>query len=57
MGTTGGDRDRVAAAAEAAGVYAVVAPQMGKQVRLAATHSPSPLRIAVAGFGFRTASQ
>lgn len=32
MGTTGGDRDRVAAAAEAAGVYAVVAPQMGKQV-------------------------
>lgn len=32
MGTTGGDRDKVAAAAEAAGVYAVVAPQMGKQV-------------------------
>jgi hypothetical protein len=32
MGTTGGDRARVAAAAEAAGVYAVVAPQMGKQV-------------------------
>jgi len=32
MGTTGGDQDKVAAAAEAAGVYAVVAPQMGKQV-------------------------
>ncbi|KIZ03068.1 hypothetical protein MNEG_4890 [Monoraphidium neglectum] len=32
MGTTGGDRAKVAAAAEAAGVYAVVAPQMGKQV-------------------------
>jgi 4-hydroxy-tetrahydrodipicolinate reductase len=32
MGTTGGDRAAVAAAAEAAGVYAVVAPQMGKQV-------------------------
>jgi hypothetical protein len=33
MGTTGGDRAKVAAAAEAAGVYAVVAPQMGKQAR------------------------
>ncbi|KAI8465458.1 MAG: dihydrodipicolinate reductase [Monoraphidium minutum] len=32
MGTTGGDRAKVAAAADAAGVYAVVAPQMGKQV-------------------------
>lgn len=33
MGTTGGDPAVVAAAAEAAGVYAVVSPQMGKQVR------------------------
>jgi len=33
MGTTGGDREAVIAAAQAAGVYAVVAPQMGKQVR------------------------
>ncbi len=32
MGTTGGDRERVLADARAAGVYAVVAPQMGKQV-------------------------
>eukprot|EP00877_Chromochloris_zofingiensis_P014130 jgi/Chrzof1/8971/Cz03g31130.t1 len=32
MGTTGGDRDQVIAAAEQHGVYAVVAPQMGKQV-------------------------
>jgi hypothetical protein len=32
MGTTGGDRERLKAAAEAAGVYAVIAPQMGKQV-------------------------
>ena len=32
MGTTGGDPAAVAAAAERAGVYAVVAPQMGKQV-------------------------
>jgi hypothetical protein len=35
MGTTGGDPQKVAAAAEAAGVYAVVSPQMGKQVRAA----------------------
>ncbi|GBF87779.1 4-hydroxy-tetrahydrodipicolinate reductase,chloroplastic [Raphidocelis subcapitata] len=32
MGTTGGDREKVVDAAQAAGVYAVVAPQMGKQV-------------------------
>eukprot|EP00878_Enallax_costatus_P019729 GHUV01020822.1.p1 GENE.GHUV01020822.1~~GHUV01020822.1.p1 ORF type:complete len:287 (+),score=58.97 GHUV01020822.1:464-1324(+) len=32
MGTTGGDPKKVAEAAEAAGVYAVVSPQMGKQV-------------------------
>eukprot|EP00879_Flechtneria_rotunda_P033037 GHRR01036557.1.p1 GENE.GHRR01036557.1~~GHRR01036557.1.p1 ORF type:complete len:314 (+),score=85.81 GHRR01036557.1:65-1006(+) len=32
MGTTGGDPVKVAAAAEAAGVYAVVSPQMGTQV-------------------------
>jgi 4-hydroxy-tetrahydrodipicolinate reductase len=36
MGTTGGDPQKVAAAAEAAGVYAVVSPQMGKQVGAAA---------------------
>ena len=34
MGTTGGDTAAVAAAAEAAGVYAVVSPQMGKQVSM-----------------------
>lgn len=33
MGTTGGDTAAVAAAAEAGGVYAIVSPQMGKQVR------------------------
>lgn len=32
MGTTGGDASVVKAAAEAGGVYAVVSPQMGKQV-------------------------
>lgn len=32
VGTTGGDRERMVAAAEAAGVYAIVSPQMGKQV-------------------------
>lgn len=32
MGTTGGDRAKLVADAEAAGVYAVIAPQMGKQV-------------------------
>lgn len=32
MGTTGGDREKLVRDAEAAGVYAVVAPQMGKQV-------------------------
>lgn len=36
MGTTGGDPVKVAAVAEAAGVYAVVSPQMGKQVGLLA---------------------
>ena len=33
MGTTGGDRVRLLADVERAGVYAVIAPQMGKQVR------------------------
>ena len=32
MGTTGGDRDALVADARAAGCYAVIAPQMGKQV-------------------------
>jgi 4-hydroxy-tetrahydrodipicolinate reductase len=32
MGTTGGDRDLLWKTAEDAGVYAVIAPQMGKQV-------------------------
>lgn len=32
MGTTGGDRARIAAEVGAAGLYAVIAPQMGKQV-------------------------
>lgn len=33
MGTTGGDPAVVTAAADKAGVYAIVSPQMGKQVR------------------------
>ena len=33
MGTTGGDREKLKADVLKAGVYAVVAPQMGKQVR------------------------
>lgn len=33
MGTTGGDREQLVADAEAAGIYAVIAPNMGKQVR------------------------
>lgn len=32
MGTTGGDRKKVIADAKAAGVYAIISPQMGKQV-------------------------
>lgn len=32
MGTTGGDRDKLYADVEAAGAYAVIAPQMGKQI-------------------------
>jgi len=32
MGTTGGDREQLVADAEAAGTYAVIAPNMGKQV-------------------------
>ncbi|KAF8058119.1 DAPB1 [Scenedesmus sp. PABB004] len=32
MGTTGGDRERLVADVVASGVYAVIAPQMGKQV-------------------------
>ena len=32
MGTTGGDRDALVADATASGAYAVIAPQMGKQV-------------------------
>lgn len=32
MGTTGGDRDALISETKAAGVYAVIAPQMGKQV-------------------------
>lgn len=32
MGTTGGDRDALLADTAAAGAYAVIAPQMGKQV-------------------------
>ena len=34
MGTTGGDREQMMADTQAAGVYAVIAPQMGKQVWL-----------------------
>ena len=32
MGTTGGDRSQLIKDTEDAGVYAVIAPQMGKQV-------------------------
>eukprot|EP00873_Tetraselmis_striata_P019653 jgi/Tetstr1/439917/TSEL_028324.t1 len=32
VGTTGGDREAMRAAAESAGVYAVIAPNMGKQI-------------------------
>lgn len=32
MGTTGGDREKLLADTEASGTYAVIAPQMGKQV-------------------------
>jgi 4-hydroxy-tetrahydrodipicolinate reductase len=34
MGTTGGDRTKLIETVEKAGNYAVVAPQMGKQVSL-----------------------
>ena len=33
MGTTGGDREQLLADTLASGTYAVIAPQMGKQVR------------------------
>lgn len=33
MGTTGGDREKLVEDVKAAGVYAVIAPNMGKQVR------------------------
>eukprot|EP00971_Amphidinium_carterae_P133474 2643691-Amphidinium_carterae.2 len=32
MGTTGGDKDAMIRAAEASGTFAVIAPNMGKQV-------------------------
>ena len=32
MGTTGGDREKLLADTKASGTYAVIAPQMGKQV-------------------------
>lgn len=34
MGTTGGDRHKLLKDTEDAGVYAVIAPQMGKQVSM-----------------------
>ena len=34
MGTTGGDREKLLEDVEHSGVYAVIAPQMGKQVRV-----------------------
>ena len=33
MGTTGGDREKLAEDVRRAGVYAVIAPNMGKQAR------------------------
>ena len=35
MGTTGGDRQQLLEDTKAAGVYAIIAPQMGKQANLA----------------------
>lgn len=32
MGTTGGDREKLLATTEAAGIYAIIAPNMGKQI-------------------------
>jgi cyanophycinase-like exopeptidase len=37
--TTGGDRAKLAADVKAADLYAVIAPQMGKQVRLGGEHA------------------
>jgi hypothetical protein len=34
MGTTGGNRAQILADVQAADLYAVIAPQMGKQVRV-----------------------
>jgi hypothetical protein len=33
MGTTGGNREKLLADVQAAGIHAVIAPQMGKQAR------------------------
>jgi 4-hydroxy-tetrahydrodipicolinate reductase len=38
MGTTGGNRQQILADVQAADLYAVIAPQMGKQVRNSADH-------------------
>jgi len=43
MGTTGGDREALLRDVRAAGVSAVIAPQMGKQARLAASVAASML--------------
>jgi 4-hydroxy-tetrahydrodipicolinate reductase len=34
MGTTGGDREKLLADVTEAGVHAIIAPQMGKQVAM-----------------------
>jgi 4-hydroxy-tetrahydrodipicolinate reductase len=39
MGTTGGNRQQILADVQAADLYAVIAPQMGKQVRKFADHT------------------
>ena len=41
MGTTGGDREKLLADVQAAGIRAVIAPQMGKQARPAVQSLPS----------------
>ena len=47
MGTTGGDREALMRDVEAAGVSAVIAPQMGKQARPACSMQCCPVRYAV----------
>ncbi len=40
VGTTGGDREKLMQDAKAGNAYAVIAPQMGKQVSASQAHCP-----------------